>query len=232
MFSSLKTAKKTGGKEVGGALPCPIRSRGRMDGNSEEDLRRLVYVGMTRAKKGLYISYAKVYKDNKEQVPGSYYSELKEYGGLYREVQPAVVEQAQEQFQIDVLRAPDTKKGLFDRDFVTELVKDVKLSATGLNNYINCPLSFYFQNIIRMPSARNQYMGFGNAMHYAMQYYFKSAQEKGFGPVEDLVFWFEKRDGALSLSFYDGSIQEFTSPGQRGFERIFFLESQSMVGSQ
>jgi DNA helicase-2/ATP-dependent DNA helicase PcrA len=38
---------------------------------------------------------------------------------------------------------------------------------------LNCPLKFYYQNLIRVPSAKNESMVFGSAVHYAVEMLFK-----------------------------------------------------------
>ena len=44
----------------------------------EEELRRLVYVALTRAEKHLYISYAKFKNDGKEMEPSMFIAEILE----------------------------------------------------------------------------------------------------------------------------------------------------------
>jgi DNA helicase-2/ATP-dependent DNA helicase PcrA len=57
---------------------------------------------------------------------------------------------------------------LMDEDFLNESLKNYKMSVTHLNKFLRCPLSFYFENILRVPSARSESMGFGNAVHHAL----------------------------------------------------------------
>jgi len=53
------------------------------------------------------------------------------------------------------------------------------LSVTHLNNYLNCPLKFYYQNLIRVPAAKNESMAFGSAIHWAIERLFIKMKEKG-----------------------------------------------------
>jgi DNA helicase-2/ATP-dependent DNA helicase PcrA len=43
------------------------------------------------------------------------------------------------------------------------------MSASSLNSYLKCPLGFYYQSIVRIPSPRNEAMEFGSAVHHALE---------------------------------------------------------------
>jgi DNA helicase-2/ATP-dependent DNA helicase PcrA len=47
------------------------------------------------------------------------------------------------------------------------------MNVTALNNYLKCPLEFYFRNLIRIPSPKNEATEFGSAAHYALEMLFK-----------------------------------------------------------
>ncbi|MDC1283851.1 PD-(D/E)XK nuclease family protein, partial [Saprospiraceae bacterium] len=65
---------------------------------------------------------------------------------------------------------------LIDRDLVARLLKTFSMSATALNKFIRCRLSFYFENLLRVPMARSATMGYGSAIHYALEMYFKAME--------------------------------------------------------
>jgi DNA helicase II / ATP-dependent DNA helicase PcrA len=50
------------------------------------------------------------------------------------------------------------------------------MNVTALNNYLDCPLAFYFKNILRFPAASMTPLIFGSAIHYALQCLFESMQ--------------------------------------------------------
>jgi DNA helicase-2/ATP-dependent DNA helicase PcrA len=60
------------------------------------------------------------------------------------------------------------KVELIDVEFLKDALKNYKMSVTHLNKYLKCPLTFYFENVIKVPTARSESMGFGNAVHYAL----------------------------------------------------------------
>jgi DNA helicase-2/ATP-dependent DNA helicase PcrA len=46
-----------------------------------------------------------------------------------------------------------------------------------LNAYLHCPLSFYFNNFIKVPAAKSGALTFGSAVHYALELLFKKMNE-------------------------------------------------------
>jgi DNA helicase-2/ATP-dependent DNA helicase PcrA len=43
------------------------------------------------------------------------------------------------------------------------------MNVTALNNYLKCPLEFYYKNLIRIPSPKNEATEFGSAVHHALE---------------------------------------------------------------
>jgi DNA helicase-2/ATP-dependent DNA helicase PcrA len=53
------------------------------------------------------------------------------------------------------------------------------MNVTALNNYLRCPLEFYFKNLIRIPSPKNEATEFGSSIHYALEQLFRKMQDGG-----------------------------------------------------
>lgn len=51
------------------------------------------------------------------------------------------------------------------------------MNVTALNNYLQCPLAFYYNNLIRIPSGKSEAAGFGSAIHFALQRLFEKMKE-------------------------------------------------------
>ncbi len=51
------------------------------------------------------------------------------------------------------------------------------MNVTALNNYLKCPLEFYFKNLIRIPSPKNENTEFGSAVHDALEKLFRNMQD-------------------------------------------------------
>ncbi len=86
-----------------------------------------------------------------------------------------------------------------EKDLVTRLLDKFVMNVTALNNYLRCPLEFYFKNLIRIPSPKNESTEFGSAVHYALEQLFRKMQESGndtFPGEETFIAdfeWFMKR---------------------------------------
>src|SRR5690606_17780230 len=81
------------------------------------------------------------------------------------------------------------------RELIERRLEGFALSASTLNSYLKCRISFYYEQILRVPTAKNDSLSFGTAIHYALEKLFKKMQEDPdhvFPPVEELVEDFSK----------------------------------------
>lgn len=166
-------------------------------GNDTEELRRLFYVALTRAKKHLFISYPNYTNEGKQLEATMFLAEIKMEHEL--EVKTEII--ADEvvtafnilQFQKD--KAPEVAH--LDDELVDRIVQNFGMSASSLNAYLKCPLGFYYQTIVRIPSPRNEAMEFGSAVHHALESLFnKMKKSEAFPLLDDFLqdfTWYMKR---------------------------------------
>jgi DNA helicase-2/ATP-dependent DNA helicase PcrA len=57
--------------------------------------------------------------------------------------------------------------------FIKPIVNKFGMNVSALNSYLNCPLSFYYKNILRVPGGQNEALQFGSAIHNALEQLFK-----------------------------------------------------------
>ncbi len=145
----------------------------------EEEMRRLFYVALTRAEEQLFISYSKFKNDGRELEPSMFIAEIEDQQPTYHP-QPVVVNDellasfSAMQFSTS---APEIEK--LEEDFISRLLDRFVMNATALNNYLRCPLEFYFKNLLRIPSPKNEAMEFGSAIHTALEKLFRKMQDGG-----------------------------------------------------
>ena len=158
-----------------------------------EELRRLFYVALTRAEKHLYISYAKFSNEAKGLEPSMFIAEIQEVHNLPVE---QILISAEEMAEFNLLQftaqAPEISHD--EDDFIDGLLSKFDMNVTALNNYLKCPLQFYYNNLIRIPSGKNEATEFGSAVHYAIERLFKKMQDGGqekFGSKDELMADFE-----------------------------------------
>ncbi|MEI9955868.1 MAG: ATP-dependent DNA helicase [Ferruginibacter sp.] len=170
--SSWEKKRKPGG---GYKLPDTMFTSA-ASGSDEEELRRLFYVALTRAEKYLYISYAKYKPDGKELEPSMFIAEILEQHQLT--IEQGIVT-PEEMFAFETLQyqpqSPEIETA--EEDFVSALLEKFVMNVTALNNYLKCPLQFYYQNLIRIPSGKSEATEFGSAIHHALEKLFRKMQD-------------------------------------------------------
>jgi DNA helicase-2/ATP-dependent DNA helicase PcrA len=169
-------------------LPDNLVSMNNTASNLEES-RRLFYVAITRAKTHLQVSYPLKDEKDKEQVKSNFITELLEDNSL-----TVVTKQVPDVLLADYLLLQFAEKArpeikLVEDEYIDQLLKRYTLSVTHLNNFLDCPLKFYYQNLIRVPAAKNDSMAFGSAVHWAIERLFIKMRNNNniFPPKEELV---------------------------------------------
>ena len=139
-----------------------------------EDDRRLFYVAMTRAKDVLTITHADFNENEKALEPARFIAEI-----TTKEediVQQSVEDEAVIEYTATLMRYAQGEIKLLEHDEIDKVLQTFKMSTTSLNKYLKCPITFYFENILRVPMARSASNGFGNAIHYALEMYFRDME--------------------------------------------------------
>ena len=147
------------------------------DEENEEELRRLFYVALTRAAKHVYISYYNAKSDGKLAEPSKFIAEIKDNFNFQVNQQTLTNEEKTEFILAQFSSKAKPQLSQIEEDFVTRIVEKFVMNVTALNNYLKCPLQFYYNNIIRVPSGRNEAMEFGSAVHHALDMLFKKMQQ-------------------------------------------------------
>lgn len=67
-----------------------------------------------------------------------------------------------------------------------------RLNPTALSKFLECPLAFYYEKVLQIPSARTPSLGFGNAVHTALEYYMNNRALLKQGNFDAVIKYFEK----------------------------------------
>jgi DNA helicase-2/ATP-dependent DNA helicase PcrA len=146
-------------------LPDTLTLSGEED--ALEARRRLFYVGMTRAKEALQISYSRQTESEKEMQRAIFVDEIledTEISIVQGMVPQASVLEAQALLMLESrpsVEPPET-------DAIQLLLENFTLSVSSMNKYLRCPLSFYYENVLRVPVSGSEAAHFGIAMHDAL----------------------------------------------------------------
>jgi DNA helicase-2/ATP-dependent DNA helicase PcrA len=161
------------GRNNGFSYPDTLTQASNDDIAQKEESRRLFYVALTRAKQCLMISYAGKDKKGKDQESSQFIGEILAETDMIVE-HPKVGEDSMMQFYATQFSETDKPKvELIDHGYINQLLQNYTLSVTHLSNYLDCPLRFYFQCLIRVPSGKSPSATFGQAVHWALNKAFR-----------------------------------------------------------
>ncbi|MBU0613915.1 ATP-dependent helicase, partial [Patescibacteria group bacterium] len=141
-------------QQRGEAISVPEDLAPAMDSGKEAHLaeeRRLCYVAMTRAKKGLYLYYALDYGGARKRKPSRFLQEvgidnLSKWAGQQADVQENVKKDTKAKYKI-----PNA------------------LSFTQIAAFSNCPMQYKFAHILKVPVFGRHSLSFGKTMHNSLQ---------------------------------------------------------------
>lgn len=168
--------------------------------DTNEDERRLFYVALTRAKNKAYICHYKKNEKDKDVVPSIFTEEI--HPNFVNKIkQEDLPELCSLDSNIAKLEANFNQEAFDDflakeKAFVEECLRDYKLSVTHINNYLKCPRLFFYQNLLKVPSAKNKHASFGTAIHAALY---------------DLFLNYKSNSGTPSLNFLLASFEKHLS---------------------
>jgi DNA helicase-2/ATP-dependent DNA helicase PcrA len=176
------------------AIAFPPHLRLRKDTDDYDERLRLFYVAMTRARRGLYISYGDETDTGKEVLPASF---LLGSPLIRREVPAdtttgAAEEAASQLWYAPIINIPEVSQ----REYLAPLLQTYKLSATHVNSFLDVtrggPQHFLLNTLLRFPSAPSAVASFGIAIHSTLQkaHDHMRAHESHM-PEEDILHEFE-----------------------------------------
>ena len=194
-------------------LPTTLTLSGEED--ALEARRRLFYVSMTRAKKELYLSYAIKDDAKKKTQRAVFVDEI-----LEASEKSVVIEKeltTDQLIDIHALLLLETKQPVIpanDKAVVSELLKNFSVSVSSLNRFLQCPLSFYYEYVLRVPTTSSEAASYGTAMHYALKRLFDKMlldESKVFPSEHDFLLFFDnemkRQRGNFSKKEYDRRLQ-------------------------
>jgi len=203
----------------------------------EEELRRLFFVATTRAEKFLYISFPKFTNEGKELEASRFIAEMAT-DNLKHDLVPISEEKKLKYsaLRYGIVQQPELEKA--ERDFIEQLLAGFKMNVTALNNYLECPLKFYYNSLIRIPGAYSESAQFGTSMHDALSHYFNKMMESGrvYPPLDMLLSRFQWHIKNNRHVFTPESLKRFTDYGIKCltacYENFFINKGDEFVRTE
>jgi len=145
---------------------------------NDQDRRRLLYVGMTRAKYDLTLSYPRKKDDGKDLTPSLYLTEIQAGNPDVTVLKPEIDENLQAEYLLFLMSGEQRADLNLDDIEISDRIKNFVLNVSALNLYLECPLKFYYEKILVIPSGQPSYMLFGSGLHEALQLLFRKRFEE------------------------------------------------------
>ena len=202
-----------------------------------EDERRLFYVALTRAKQYVSVSYG---------ITSSTRSRESAITQFMLEIDPTLVKECEtESFEASVspqdhfVLKPQTGSSMSDKDFLRDAFLEQGISATALNNYIDCPWKYFYRNLVRVPEKPTSSSLYGNALHNALRLFRDiSASSQEFQSLEKLLEYLKvsiDQQGFTPTSYADAykkgvrALTDWHERHQDGFEYNALCEKKFEV---
>jgi DNA helicase-2/ATP-dependent DNA helicase PcrA len=134
--------------EIPGELIKEILPEG--DAHLEEE-RRLFYVAATRAKNGLYFSYAQDYGGAKVRKPSQFLMDI----GLLKSPEKSA----------EIIR----KEKSIERNYDPSLFLPDTFSFTQISDFLRCPMRYKYRHLLHLPLPGNANLSFGQTIHVTLE---------------------------------------------------------------
>lgn len=159
------------------------------------DETRLFYVASSRAKSNLIFTSS----PTEDEVASKYLSLIhipgKKY--IFDEEEKLLIQSLEYQPEDELLKNSEK--------ILKNLVKDIVLTPTKLNNFIECKRKFFYDSVLQLPGKKKQSLVFGNCVHRALELTYRRFQKEKVFPEFEYFEEIFKRE--LQFQGVEHSIQ-------------------------
>ncbi|MFQ5839204.1 MAG: ATP-dependent helicase [Candidatus Methylomirabilales bacterium] len=150
-----------------------------------QEERRLFYVGMTRAKEGLYLSSARDYGLTRPKKVSPFVLEALELPATALRPVPASPVETIERFAPRPAESGEIAEAPMAADQV------LTLSHYSIDDYRTCPLKYRYIHLLKLPIREHHAVIYGKALHEAVQAYLRRKQRGERMSLEEMRAVFE-----------------------------------------
>ena len=217
-----------------GKLELPVEESRFLDDKTENkkaELLKLMFVGITRSKYGLYLSYANCDDEMNVQAVSEY---------LQSDILNNEKYCDKNSYELDLdTYTEELKNFILYQDSsnvqleLKERTENITVSASSLNEYLSCPLKYYYSDILNVPVLAEDIdnLSYGSAVHFALEKMARVGRENGcYPPLADVLGYFkEKMD---TLEFKDAETrEEYQRRGEELFNMNYLKLAETPVES-
>jgi DNA helicase-2/ATP-dependent DNA helicase PcrA len=164
-----------------------------------QEERRLFYVGMTRAKSTLYLTWARDYGLKRMKKVSPFVLEALELARVPEETQKA---SALEEIQRYAPRPlPDASLGEPGETGDSDPAQPLRLSFFRVDDYLTCPLKYRYRHLVRIPVLPHFNLVYGRVLHSTLHFYLQQRMAGKQPPLQEVLTEYRHRwinEGFLS----------------------------------
>lgn len=233
--------KKARGNSNKLGLPANLQHV-RYRGSSEDELRRLLFVSITRAKHGLYLTSHAMKDNGKATEPVKYLLEFSDGDSRKSAVLPEKNQQVNvvDYEPSETMQAVDTlwhSRHLHLtadlKSLLQERLAKYQMSPTHLNTFIDTeyggPEVFLLQTLLRFPQAPGEDGEFGNAIHGTLDWYQHRLNEQKPQSLQKILAEFDKQLDKRYIA--SNRLDDFRARGHHAL-KIYIPASETMFKKQ
>src|SRR5205807_16366 len=149
-----------------------------------QEERRLFYVGMTRARRELYLTSARDYGGTRERKVSQFVLEALD---LSKDAARPFKAKAVEEIERNAPPAPTPES-------LTPIPpgEELRISHKQVDDYQTCPLKYKYVHVLRVPILRHHTVAYGAIIHRAVEYYLLRRAAGNFTPLAELLDAYER----------------------------------------
>ncbi|OLB98673.1 MAG: hypothetical protein AUH30_07090 [Candidatus Rokubacteria bacterium 13_1_40CM_68_15] len=151
----------------------------------QQEERRLFYVGMTRARRELYLTSASDYGGTRERKVSQFVLEALDL--------PRDATRPFKARPVEVIEhfapAPEAVDALLVR---VPPDAEIMLSHKQIDDYQTCPLKYFNVHVKRIPIRRHHAVAYGAVVHKVVEYYLRRRGVGNYTPLDDLLAIYER----------------------------------------
>ncbi|NUM31961.1 MAG: ATP-dependent helicase [Bacteroidetes bacterium] len=192
-----------------------------------EENRRLFYVACTRAKSYLYLSYNnfETEKNQKGLSQSGFISELNHFKDI-----PNIKFEDNNDDVTNTLIAnltyniSETGFKTLEPELLNTFTENYVLSATHLDDYLQCPVMFYYKYVLNLPVVPSIYLVFGNSVHKALEMFFDAMLQNSAKQYPDATFFIKIFKNEMNKNreyLTSKEYENFTKLGEMLFPKLY-----------
>jgi len=185
--------------------------------NYLQEERRLFYVGMTRAKKQLYLTWARDYGLKRLKKVSPFLLEALDL--------PSLPDEMQRTSALEEIRRFAPYPSVRSVPYKVKEKEILQLSFSQVNDYLTCPLQYKFRHVMRIPVLPHHNLVFGRVLHSTLHLYLKNKMSGKHMSENDLLRAYENR--WVNEGFLSREHEEMRKKAGEKALRLFYKRQES-----